>query len=91
MTDEMKRYYATRQRFTPEQGHVYENQGGGFYACLKVGGFLPDQSAVMMNVLSHWEFTAHDCGQYEDGKIDWDYSTGGHFKRGGLICQIGKE
>ena len=80
MKEEMRRYYATRQRFTPERGRVYENQGGGTYRCLHAGGFLPACMAVMQNVASGWTFTAHDCGIYEDGRMDWDFSTDGRFE-----------
>ena len=79
MKEEMRRYYATRQRFTPEGGREYENQGGGTYRCLMRGGRIPEHAAVMMNTSSSWTFIAHDCGIYEDGRIDWDYSTGGFF------------
>lgn len=80
MKEEMRRYYATRQRFTPERGRVYENQGGGTYRCLQAGGFLPARAAVMQNVASGWTLTAHDCGIYEDGRMDWDFSTDGRFE-----------
>ena len=29
---------------------------------------------------SGWTFKAHGLGMYSDGRIDWDYSTGGRFK-----------
>lgn len=69
-----------RTKFTPEQGKIYKNQGGGTFRCLRSGGFLGDHEATMQNVASGWTFTAKGCGIYEDGTIDWDYSTGGRFE-----------
>lgn len=68
-----------RTKFTPRQGDAYKNQGGGSFRCLRSCAMLP-YTAVMQNVKSGWLFTAHDCGIYEDGTIDWDYSTGGRFE-----------
>lgn len=63
-------------RFTPEKGKIYKNKGGGTFKCLR--GF--QGNAVMVNVLSGWTFKANGCLEYEDGSIEWDYSTGGHFE-----------
>ena len=57
-------------------GAVYENKGGGFYKCLRT---MPD-GAVMRNQKSGWQFVAHVITMYEDGTIEWDYSTGGDFR-----------
>ncbi len=68
-----------RKRFNPEPRRVYSNAGGGTYTCL---ANLDDQgTAVMQNSVSGWTLTAHGIGVYEDGSIDWDYSTGGHFAK----------
>ena len=69
-----------RTKFTPEQGKTYKNQGGGTFRCLRSGGFLGGHEATMQNVASGWTFTAKGCGIYENGAIDWDYSTGGRFE-----------
>lgn len=66
-----------RTKFTPQPGATYENEGGGSFRCLRSG---PAGEAVMQNVKSLWTLNAHGCGVYEDGRIDWDYSTGGHFE-----------
>lgn len=80
MTEEKKAYYRSRQAFEPEAGGAYENEGGGTFRCLKSYRWLYDRStAVMQNVKSGWTFTAHGIGIYKDGRIDWDYSTDGHF------------
>ena len=68
----------TRTPFSPEPGAVYENAGGGRYLCEKLlhGSHF---NAWMVNVKSGWSFLAHGVGRYPDGRIDWDYSTGGRF------------
>lgn len=66
----------TRERYVPKVGRVYRNQGGGEYRCT---GTMPDGSARFMNMASGWILNAHGIGMYEDGSIDWDYSTDGHF------------
>lgn len=38
-------------------------------------------NAVMRNILSGWTFTAHGVNMYEDGTIDWDFSTNGRFEK----------
>ena len=69
-----------RTKFTPETGRTYTNAGGGSFRCLRADG---PTEAVMQNVASLWTLRAHGCGIYEDGTIDWDYSTGGHFMESG--------
>ena len=65
-----------RERFTPKKGQMYKNEGGGTYFCMDSD---PNGTATMQNVLSGWTLTAHGCNIYENGKIDWDYSTNGRF------------
>ena len=72
------------KRFEPVKGQVYTNTGGGAFLCL--GGihetpYTVEQSfsAFMINVMSGWTFMASGLIQYEDGTIEWDYSSGGHF------------
>ena len=36
---------------------------------------------VLRNVWSGWRFTAHGVNMYEDGTIDWDFSTNGRFEK----------
>lgn len=78
MTEEKRAYYATRQTVTLNPGVVYENEGGGFYRCLR-NDPTPGM-AIMQNVKSGWTFVAHGVGIYIDYRIDWDYSTGGRFE-----------
>lgn len=66
-----------RTKFTPEVGRHYVDQRRmSRYVCLYVDS---DGTAVLQNVASKWTFVAHGCGMYEDGSIDWDYSTQGRF------------
>ena len=69
-----KEYYATRKPIDCEPGHIYENEGGGLYQCTDYG--YSNDSFDFVNLKSGWKLTAHGVGVYEDGKIDWDYSTG---------------
>lgn len=71
-----------RTKFTPSEGKQYKNAGGGTFRCLSSGKGLPAGEATMQNVASGWTFEAHGCGIYDDGTIDWDYSTGGYFMKG---------
>ena len=64
-----------RWKFSPEVGTIYENHGGGTFKCLSANGY----NAVMRNVKSGWQFVAHICHKYENGQIDWEYSTEGRF------------
>ena len=66
-----------REKFMPETGKVYQNEGGGTYRCIEAS----DAQVIMQNTKSGWTLNAHGCGIYEDGTIDWDYSTGGHFAK----------
>ena len=38
-------------------------------------------NAILRSVFSGWEFLAHGVNMYEDGTIDWDFSTGGYFNK----------
>ena len=63
------------QRFTPVVGEVYENVGGGRYICRS----SRDNNGRMQNILSGWDCACHNIVRYDDGTIEWDYSTGGQF------------
>ena len=64
------------QPFTPVKGEIYRNAGGGRYLCESDGSH---EAAWMTNVASGWSFTAKGIVRYENGTIEWDYSTGGQF------------
>lgn len=69
-----REYIATRKKIAVRQGETYENVGGGVFRAKSSGN-----NAVMQNVKSGWCFYANGIGMYEDGRIDWDYSTNGAF------------
>ena len=73
-----------RKLFNPVYGQVYENAGGGKFQCVTPPDLAfgyPDGEARMMNVLTGWTFRAVGIVQYEDGTIEWDYSSGGYFSK----------
>lgn len=65
-------------RFIPETGTIYENAGGGKYLCK--GARVYTSEARMQNTVSGWTCIAHGIVRYDDGTIEWDYSTDGHFE-----------
>jgi hypothetical protein len=68
----------TRQKFIPERGKIYQNQGGGRFLCLQSDD---NTNAVMQNIVSKWTFMAKGCAVYPDETIDWDHSTDGFFAK----------
>ena len=68
----------TRTPAALTEGKTYRNNGGGWYRCIKV---IDSENALLANNASGWTFEAHGTAMYEDGTIDWDYSTGGHFEK----------
>ena len=67
------------RRFRPTIDRIYENAGGGSYLCQLV---LPQiNGAWMQNTATGWTLQAHGIVRYEDGTIEWDYSTHGHFEK----------
>lgn len=68
-----KEYYKTRKPFCAIVGETYTNEGGGSYICRECYG---TGEAKFQNTRSGWMLLAHGLSVYEDGRIDWDYSTG---------------
>ena len=60
-----------------EIGKVYKNRGGGEFRCLDS---YNDDSFCLVNTKSHWRLTAHNITMYDDGTIEWDYSSNGFFE-----------
>lgn len=60
-----------------EPGKVYPNRNGKCYLCKSVDG----KNATMERTTDHWTLIAHGIKLYEDGTIEWAYSTGGHWKK----------
>lgn len=59
-----------------EVGKVYKLASGRPYKVLSVSD---DNSAVVVNTRSGWCCCAHNICLYDDGTIEWDYSTNGYF------------
>ena len=68
------------QRFSPSVGRIYENVAGGSYLCQYTLQSEPC-SAWMQNTASGWTCLAHGIVRYDNGTIEWDYSTEGHFEK----------
>lgn len=60
-----------------EVGNIYRNRNGKWYLCKSVAG----ENATMERITDHWTLVAHGIRLYEDGTIEWNYSTGGHWKK----------
>jgi len=56
-------------------GEIYQNRYGGQFYCM-TGGEAP----ILQNIASGWTLVAHGVTVYEDGTIEWDYSTSGRFE-----------
>ncbi len=76
----------------PVVGQTYINRNGGKYLCTENLLYsseeqkqrslaLGEHIAYMERVKDGWKLDAHGVIQYEDGTIEWNYSTGGHFSR----------
>ena len=79
---ESAEYLKTGKLFAPEFGKVYTNLNGTTYRCISRKN--TSAAATMQNDRQsygvRWTFTAHGVRIYADGRIDWEYSTGGDFK-----------
>lgn len=60
-------------------GQVYRNRNGWDYLCLENAG---PGVAVLERVSDGWTLLAHGICVYEDGSIEWDRSTWGHWPDG---------
>lgn len=58
-----------------QEGQIYRNRGGGMFRCLRI----TSDGAIVKNIKSRWTCFAHVITMYEDGSIEWDYSTDGSF------------
>lgn len=59
-------------------GQIYTNHNGSDYLCKSI---TDDNSAEMERVTDGWTLVAHGLQKHEDGTIEWDYSTGGHWAK----------
>ena len=79
----------------PVAGQIYKNRNGREYCCLSATSYpsqeamwravnLGEHQAAMVRMSDGWSFTAHGLHQYEDGAVEWNYSTGGAFREDDL-------
>lgn len=70
-----------RKYFVPTTGCTYRNRNGNEYRCTGVlESIHPSETlAYFTRVSDEWNLTAHGPQIYEDGTIEWNYSTGGHW------------
>ncbi len=66
-----------------KRGEIY-NKHGGRYKCLQA---YENGDAKMINVGSGWCFDANCVTLYDDGTIEWDFSTHGKFVKEGTPNQ----
>lgn len=60
------------------EGAAYLNRNGYKYLCKSV---CQSNKATFERLSDGWTLIAHGVHFYEDGTIDWDYSTGGYFAK----------
>lgn len=81
-----------KQYIIPIIGQIYRNRNGGEYRCTGNSFYMNDTQkqralslgehiAYMERVKDGWSLAAHGVIQYEDGTVEWNYSTGGRFLR----------
>ena len=63
----------------PVEGMVYLNNNGSTYRCTRR---IDSETAVMVRETDGWTLIAHRVRRLENGSIEWDHSTGGHWPRG---------
>lgn len=65
-----------------EVGKVYRLQSSfaSDYKVLRICSADP-YCAILQQVVSKWTFRANGTNLYEDGRIDWDYSSDGYFAK----------
>ena len=79
-----------RKYIIPTVGQTYINRNGGEYLC--TGNLfyendtqrqrsisMGEHVAFMERVKDGWSLADHGVIECEDGTIEWNYSTGGHF------------
>ena len=66
-----------KRAFNLEIGKKYKNHNGSEYVCRA----NYSHSTVLERIKDSWTLEAHGICIYDDGTIEWDYSTGGHWVR----------
>ena len=70
-----------KKYFIPVVNDIYTNRNGSQYRCTdRVTGIRPCETRAYFTRLSDgWSLTAHGPQIYDDGTIEWNYSTGGYW------------
>lgn len=69
-----------RKYFVPVVNGIYRNRNGQEYRCTSVvGNGSAETTAYFTRLSDGWSLAAHGPLIYEDGTIEWNYSTGGHW------------
>ena len=88
-----------RNYFVPVEGQIYKNRNGSAYRCTgnetypdavkeKTAVSLGKHWASMVRLTDGWSIRVHGVHQYEDGTIEWNFSSGGSFQSDALPrCQ----
>lgn len=70
------------------EGLTYQHRSGGEYLCKrtystfnKFNGKLEEAEAQLERIGDGYTLTAHGTRIEDNGKIHWDYSTGGHWQK----------
>ena len=72
----MKKY---PQLIDPVEGRIYMNNNSSAYRCTRR---INSETAVMVRETDGWTLIAHQVRRLENGSIEWDCSTGGHWPGG---------
>lgn len=81
-----------KQYIIPVVGQIYTNRNGQEYRCTysyfdssderkQRALALGEHVATMERVKDGWTLDAHGVLEYEDGTIEWNYSTHGYFAK----------
>lgn len=74
----MENKHWERTYITSTVGTGYTNRNGSNYICRALTG---TSDAIMERVSDGWTIEAHGIQRYQDGTIEWNYSSGGHWPK----------
>ena len=88
----------------PTVGQIYRNRNGSEYRCTGNAAYpddiqkerslaLGEHRASMLRLTDGWAIEVYGIHQYEDGTVEWNYSSGGSFQSESLAlcCQKCRE
>lgn len=77
MSNDNEVNYNSRKSISVKKGDTFTHTNGSQFKCIEED--LTTNRPTLQNTSSGWTFQAVDVGIYDNGKIDWAYSVGGHF------------